>query len=39
VFIIPSKDIIIVRFGLSDDTHKLNIDEFLSDLLRAIKNE
>lgn len=36
VFIIPSKELVIVRFGLTDDNHKFNIDEFLSDLLGAI---
>lgn len=36
VFIIPSKDIIIVRFGLAENPI-FNIDEFLSEVLTSIK--
>jgi len=36
VFIIPSKDIVIVRFGLTENP-KFDVDSFLKDLLSAIK--
>ena len=36
VFIIPSKDIVIVRFGLTENP-KFDVDSFLKDILSAIK--
>lgn len=35
VFIIPSKDIVIVRFGLTEDP-EFNFDEFLSEILNSL---
>lgn len=36
VFIIPSKDLIVVRFGLTD-SNKFDFNDFLKDILSAIK--
>lgn len=36
VFVIPSKDLVVVRFGLAENP-QFNIDEFLSEIIAAIK--